>query len=286
VHAGIYRALAAGYYDDAHVDLRVIQPSSTADTLRLIDAGKADFGIADPIDVASQIARGRDAKAVMALVQRPLGGLITLRRSRILSARQLEGKTVGVTGVPSDGAVLDAIVSRAGGDPRRVKRVTIGFNGVAALESGKIAAFTGFWPADGAQVRVDGLPTRIFRLDARGGPRYPGLVVFTTRQRIGRAPALVRAFVEATARGYQDTLDEPQRSLRDLLRANPEIKAPLAGFQLQEYVPLFGRRRSDIGRLDPAGLRALSAFLVRAGLLRSPVAPARLATTEFVPRSR
>ena len=107
VHAGIYRALAAGYYRQGNVDLQVIQPTSTADTLRLIDAGKADFGVADGADVAGQIDLGRDAQAVMALAQRPLGGLITLRKDGLTSPRQLEGKTVGLTGVPSDSAVLD-----------------------------------------------------------------------------------------------------------------------------------------------------------------------------------
>src|SRR5207237_10190368 len=74
VHAGIYRALAAGYYRRSNVDLHVIQPSSTADTLRLIAAGRADFGLADGADVADQVDLGRDAEAVLALVQRPVGG--------------------------------------------------------------------------------------------------------------------------------------------------------------------------------------------------------------------
>src|SRR5256885_14195052 len=73
VHAGIYRALAAGYYRRGNIDLHVIQPTSTADTLRLIDADKADFGVADGADVANQIDLGRDARAAPALVQRPPG---------------------------------------------------------------------------------------------------------------------------------------------------------------------------------------------------------------------
>ena len=78
VHAGIYDAVANGYYADAGIDLEIIEPTSTADTLKLIDAGKADFGLADGIDVAGQIAQGRSAKGILALVQRPLGGLIAL----------------------------------------------------------------------------------------------------------------------------------------------------------------------------------------------------------------
>ena len=78
VHAGIYRALAAGYYRRENIDLRVVEPTSTQETLKLIDAGRAQFGLADGSDVAALIDGGGDAQAVMALVQRPLGGLIAL----------------------------------------------------------------------------------------------------------------------------------------------------------------------------------------------------------------
>ena len=62
VHAGIYQALEQGYYEDEGINLEIVEPTSTADTLKLIDGGKAQFGIADGIDVASQIADGRGAK--------------------------------------------------------------------------------------------------------------------------------------------------------------------------------------------------------------------------------
>ncbi len=119
VHAGIYRALAAGYYRRENIDLQVVQPTSTQETLKLIDAGKAQFGLADGSDVADLIDEGGDAQAVMALVQRPLGGLIALASEHLELAGQLQGRTVGITGVPSDTAVLDTEVRHAGGDPAR-----------------------------------------------------------------------------------------------------------------------------------------------------------------------
>ena len=41
VHSGIYEALQKGYYEDNGINLKIIEPTSTADTLKLIDAGKA-----------------------------------------------------------------------------------------------------------------------------------------------------------------------------------------------------------------------------------------------------
>ena len=286
VHAGIYRALAAGYYRRSNVDLHVIQPSSTADTLRLIDAGRADFGLADGSDVADQIDLGRDAEAVMALVQRPLGGLISLKKQGLRSPRDLEGRTAGLTGVPSDNAVLDTVVRDAGGDPGKVPTVTIGFNGVQDLENGKVAAFTGFWPADGVQVQTDGFPTTTFKLDDFGGPAYPGLVLFSSRRRIAADPPLVRAVVAATVRGYEDTLADPARSLQDLLGANPSLQRRLTQASLQAYLPLFEGDAPSYGLLRPARVNQLSAWLLRYRLIRKAITPSRYGTNAFLPSRR
>jgi NitT/TauT family transport system substrate-binding protein/putative hydroxymethylpyrimidine transport system substrate-binding protein len=283
VHSGVYRALADGRYAKRGVDLRVVQPTSTADTLKLIDAGRADVGLADPIDVAGQVARGRPAVIVGGIVQRPLGGVIVLDRSGIARAAQLEGRTVGITGVPSDEAVLDTVIRHDGGDPAKVRRVTIGFNGVQQLEGGKIDGFTGFWPADMPQVEHDGKPAHAFRLDA-AGPRWPGLVAFTTRKRLREEPALIRSMLAATVQGYRDTLASPAKSLDALIAANRALDRGLAQAQLDQYLPLFAAG-GPVGRVPPAAIGQLTTFMTKEGLAKAPLRPATLATEAYLPPS-
>ncbi len=284
VHAGVYRAVAAGYYRAAGINLKIVQPSSTTDTLKLIDAGRAQFGLADGSDVAGEIAAGGDGKVVMALVQRPLGGLIALAREHLSSPRALEGRTVGITGVPSDTAVLDTVVRAARGKPGRVRVVTIGFNGASALVSGRVAAFTGFWPDDGVGLQVSGHPITVFALDRWGGPAYPGLVAFTTERLIAREPALVGAFVSATVRGYQDTLRDPQTSLNDLLRLNPGLPRNLTAASLKAYLGLFAGGGTGFGRIDGGHVNAMSAWMVANGLIHTPVSAQRYGTNDFLPQ--
>jgi putative hydroxymethylpyrimidine transport system substrate-binding protein len=283
VHAGIYRALAAGYYRRAGIDLTVVPPGSTSTTLELVEAGKAQFGLADGIDVAEQIAMGRGVEAVMAVVQRPLGAPIALASEHLRSAADLVGRTVGITGVPSDRAALDTVVRHAGGDPAKVKLVTIGFNGVADLEAGEIAAFTGYWPDDGVSLQVSGYPITVFRLDQNGGPAYPGLVAFTTRSLVARDGGLVRAFVRATVHGYEDTLRDPGRSLGALLARNPSIEAKLARASLAAYLPVFDAGGVPYGTLVGARIASLSSWLVANRLIARPVAVARFGTNGFLP---
>ena len=82
----------------------------------------------------------------MAIVQRPLGGLIASASEHLRSPADLQGRTVGITGVPSDTAVLDTEVRHAGGDPRKVHVVTIGFDGAQALAAGRIDGVHGVHP--------------------------------------------------------------------------------------------------------------------------------------------
>jgi NitT/TauT family transport system substrate-binding protein/putative hydroxymethylpyrimidine transport system substrate-binding protein len=284
VHAGIYRALAAGYYRAENIDLRVIPPPSTSSPLELIDAGRAAFALADGSDVATQIAHGRDAEAIMAIAQRPLGGLIALAGEHLRSPRELEGRTVGITGVPSDTAVLDTTVRHAGGDPAKVHIVTIGFDGAQDLVAGRIDAFTGFWPDDGVQLQVNGHPVTTFKLDDYGGPAYPGLVAFTTRKLIASDPQLVRAFVAATVKGYEDTLRDPARSLGDLLRLNPGIQRRFANASLEAYLPLFDDRgRVKFGTLQARNVAALSSWMLAHKLIGERIGASRYGTNRFLP---
>ena len=272
VHAGIYRAIAAGYYREEGIDLEVVRPSSTGDTVRLVLAGKAEFGIADGLDLAGQISMGRNARAVMAILQRPAGGLVTLRQAGIGSPADLAGRPVGETGVESDRIVFETMVEAAGGSPADSKLVATGFNGAQALLAGRIEAFTGYIPADATALDLTGNRTRSFAFDRFGGPRYPGLVAFGGESWLEREPELARGFAEATARGYRDAIESPARAVADLADRVDGIDTTFALAVFRAYGPWFGDA-GRFGRIEPGSIRSLSDFMVSTGLAEKPVSP-------------
>jgi ABC-type nitrate/sulfonate/bicarbonate transport system substrate-binding protein len=158
--------------------------------------------------------------------------------------------------------------------------VTIGLGGGQALESGRVAAFTGFIPADGVQVEEDGFPTKSFALDEYGGPSYPGLVAFSTESKISEDPDLMRGFVSATIKGYQDTLADPAAAVDALVNETQGVDKQLATAQLEAYEPLMGES-DTYGQFDQANLEELSSFLVENDLSSEPIAPDRYATNEY-----
>jgi putative hydroxymethylpyrimidine transport system substrate-binding protein len=266
VHAGIYAALHEGYYEEAGVDLEVQQPASSTDAPKLLEAGRAQFAILDIHDLAISREHGFNVVGVMPIVQRPLASVIA--RSSIRRPRDLEGRTVGVTGLPSDDAVLDSVVSADGGDPAKVHRVTIGFNAVAALAAGRVDAATAFWNAEGVTLKRQGVGTRTFRVDRYGAPRYPELVLVTTAAMIHADPNLVGAVAEATRGGYVIAERRPADALDDLEAANPDLDDADQQAELRalDQAGAF----HPPGRFDVPALSAWSQWEAMHGIVKRP----------------
>ena len=191
----------------------------SADNAKLLVSGRADFAVMDISDFGIARERGLDLVPIAAIVQLPLASVIARDPNEIRTPADLAGKTVGVTGVPSDDAVLDTVLRAGGVDPSSVHRVTIGFNAVADLAAGKVDAATAFWNAEGIALERLGIPIRVFRVDDYGAPRYPELVLVTSSDQLSREPALVQALVRATREGEAFVVAHPSAALDDLLGA-------------------------------------------------------------------
>src|SRR3954466_7951167 len=218
VHSGIYAAQANGYFKDEGIDLHIQEPSSTADSAKLLEAGRADFAVMDINDFGIARERGLDLVAIAAIVQRPLASVVARDPNEIRTPPDLAAKTIGVTGVPSDDAVLDTVLRSGGVDPSDVHRVTIGFNAVADLAAGKVDAATAFWNAEGVELRQQGIPIREFRVDQFGAPRYPELVVATSADRLSSEECTTAlAMVRGLEGGYLEMKHSPSSALDALL---------------------------------------------------------------------
>lgn len=267
VHSGIYAGLDRGFYADAGVDLKVRQPGESTDAPKLLAAGRVELAVLDIHDLGIARERGLDLVGVLPLVQRPLAALIARGDGPVRRPRDLEDRTVGVTGLPSDEAVVDSEVGADGGNPAAVERVTIGFNAVSSLAAGRVDAVTAFWNAEGVALRRQGIPIRTFKVDEYGAPPYPELVLTTARQTIEDEPQLVEAVIDATRRGYASVQQDPERGLDALLAGDPALDRAEQRAQLQALLPALRP-----APFDPTVLRAWATWDLKHDLLDRPLA--------------
>jgi putative hydroxymethylpyrimidine transport system substrate-binding protein len=269
VHAGIYSAVARGYDQAEGVHLHVVAPSASTDSVKLLATGRANFAILDIHDLAIARARGEDIVGIMAIVERPLAAVIAA--PSIATPRALGGRTVGVSGLPSDTAVLRSIVSGAGGDPRKVKQVAINFNAVPALLTGRVSAATAFWSDEGVTLQRRRPGFHIFRVEEYGAPSYPELVLCATRASLKTDPNLAHAVVRTLVRGYGVTLNDPEGSLADLQSQVPGLDRSLLTAKLDAISPAFQAPDTHVGELNLAALQAWAPWEARFGIVaRAP----------------
>jgi NitT/TauT family transport system substrate-binding protein/putative hydroxymethylpyrimidine transport system substrate-binding protein len=261
VHAPIYAAVRRGFDRDNAIALRIRQPAEGPDALKLVASGRVALGVLDIGDLALARRRGIDVVAVGELVNRPLAALIA--QPQVRRPRDLEGKTVGVSGLPSDPAFVKAIMAHDGGDIRKVRQVTIGFAAVSSLLTRRVAAVPAFWNAEGVALKQRGRAMREFRIDDYGAPAYPEVVLVTARATLRAHRDRVLGAVRAIARGIDEVRAHPAAAVREIAAAAQTDDTALVGAQLRVVAPLFARGL----RMDPATIRRWADFEVRIGLI-------------------
>jgi putative hydroxymethylpyrimidine transport system substrate-binding protein len=269
-HAPIYAAVRTGADRRHGVRLRIIGPGTgTPDSLKLVNSGRAEVGVLDIHDLGLAAARGADVVGIGALVQKPLAAVIA--RSEVKRPRELAGKTVGVTGLPSDDAVLNAVVTGDHGDFDAVKRLTIGFSAVPEMIQGKVDGVTAFWNAEGVVLHERGVKTSDFRVDRYGAPPYPEVVLFAKRSTVEKRGEQLRGVLAALADGVRSVHEDPDAAIAEIAKVS-RADRPLVAPQMKAVDPLFDPPL----RLDPALLRRWAAWDARFGIL-----PARPDTTRL-----
>src|SRR3954451_22754990 len=240
-HAPIYAAVRTGADRRHGVRLRILGPGTgTPDSLKLVTSGRADAGVLDIHDLGLAAERGADVVGIGALVQKPLAAVIA--QHSIKRPRDLAGKTVGVTGLPSDVAVLNAVVSGDGGDFSAVKQHTIGFSAVPQMVAGKVKAVTAFWNAEGVMLHTRGVLTSDFRVDRYGAPPYPEVVLFAKRSTVAKRRPQLRGLLAALADGVRSVHQDPTGAIVQIAKVSgadrPLVAAPLKAGDPLFYPPM------------------------------------------------
>ncbi|AGP29964.1 ABC transporter substrate-binding protein [Corynebacterium terpenotabidum] len=212
-HLAIYTADQIGAYENHGVDPEFIIPGTTADAAKQVSLGQADLAISYETDTILAAAQGLDVVNVGALIPTALNSLIAKKSSGITSAKDLEGKTVAGSGVPSQEPSMRYIAEQAGIDPESITMPNVQQNLNQALLSDQVDAIFGAYPnIEGVELAEQ---TDIITLSAQelGLPESAELVIIANPTRLAEDAAYadrVRAFLAGTAEGQDAALADTQ----------------------------------------------------------------------------
>ena len=190
-HVGLYYAQDKGYFTDSNLTIDFRTPSNTADPIKLVALNKVDLAITYEPEMFYGQQSGLPAVAVATVVPVPLNSLIMNPSEPITSLSELSGKSVGVTGIPSDDAFFTTMLKTAGLSEGDVTKVNVGFNLVPSVLSGKVDGIIGgYQNVEAIQIEQEsGTKPSVFPADKLGVPSYAELVVAANGDRLQSDPA-------------------------------------------------------------------------------------------------
>jgi len=284
-HAGLYVAKEKGFYRDEGLDVDLYVPSNPEDVLKLVGSGKDTFGISYQSDVLLAAPEGIPIKSVAALVQHPLNSVMTLKSSGITRPRQLEGKKVGYPGIPGHEALLSTMMAKDGSSIDKVELVNVGYDLVQALIGKKVDASLGaYWTHESILAEMEGYPVDVMRVEQWGVPDYYELVLVTNDKVAREQPDVIRAFLRATAKGFEEAARDPQTALDILVKANPETNRKMEEQGIRLLIPLWREGVPVFGWQTRERWQGYADWMLQMKLLSAPINVDTVFTTEFLPR--
>jgi ABC-type nitrate/sulfonate/bicarbonate transport system substrate-binding protein len=249
-HTGIYVALANGYFEEAGLDVQVVQPPEDG-AVTLVASGKAQFGVSFQDSLAPAFAGDSPmpVTAVAAIIQHNTSGIVSRAGEGMDTPRGLEGRKYATWDLDVEKATIRDVMAADGGNFDLVELIpSTVTDEVSALQSGSVDAIWIFYGWAGVACEVADLDIDYFEFaDIDPVFDYYTPVLIGSNAWLEENPDAARAFLAALSKGYTYAAEHPAEAADILMEAAPELKANSAlVYASQEY--LAGEYIADAAR--------------------------------------
>ncbi len=158
-HTGLYAAQALGYYEEAGLDVEIVQPPENGAVL-MCAAGQAQFAVDAQDTMAGALDQDEPLgiTAVAALIQHNTSGILSRAGDGIDSPKGLEGKKYSTWELPVELAMIEHVMTEDGGDFSKVELIPNDITDEpAALAANQTDSVWVFYGWSGINAEVEGV---------------------------------------------------------------------------------------------------------------------------------
>ncbi len=267
-HTGLYVALQQGYYKDAGLNVKIVQPPED-DAIAACSSGQVQFavGYQDLLASAFTSDTPMEVTAVAAILQHNTSCIMSKKGEGMDRPKGLEGKEYLTWQAPIELAMMKNVVEADGGDFSKVTQVpnvpTDEAKDVNENPSHAIWVYYG-WGGINAEVNNIDVDTFFFK-DLNSTFDYYSPVLVANNDLIKNDPDTVKAFLAATQKGYEYAVENPDEAAQMLidgddtgsLKGSEELVKASQKYMADQYI-------SDApkwGYIDPARWNAFYNWL-------------------------
>lgn len=261
--AGFYAAVERGFYKEAGLNVKLVEGGPETNFAKELTDGSCHYAVA----LASMLIHRNEGKPIVALaaiLQHSPEILLVATASGINTPHQMAGRTVAVS--PEDTPSLLAMFKNEGLAPDAVKTIPYEFS-PEKMASGEIAGMGAYSINEPFIMGKKNIPFRLIQPRDYGVDFY-GDCLYTTEREIKQNPARVKAFIDATLKGWQYAMSH-REELIDILknRYNCPISKEALLFEADEMARLMFSELIDIGHMNEGRWRHIGDTYVRLGML-------------------
>lgn len=284
-HGGFYQALASGEYAKRGLKVEIVQGGPGVNVPQLLASNAVELGMGSNGFIVMNLAQeGVPVKAVAAFMQKDPQVLIAHPDTGVDKIADLKGRPI----LLSDASVTAFWVwlkAKYGFTDDQVRKYT--FNPAPFLAD-KRAAQQGYVTSEPYVIEKQaGLKPKVFLLADEGYPGYATMVL-ATDDLIAKNPAAVKAFVEASAKGWTDYLTGDPSAADALIRKdNPEMTQDVldqAREKMRSYGIVSGDQGAPVGAMTDARWKAFYDVAAAQGVYPKSLDYRRAYTLQFVPK--
>lgn len=223
LHVPFYYGKERGFFAAEGIDLTINEGRGSANTVQVVAAGSDTFGMADSSSVILTASKGAEIKSVMSLLNSTGFSVVSLVEAGIKTPKDLEGKRVAVSPGDPLGSLLQAVCKANNVDCGKISMVQVdpAAKVVTVLEK-KADALLGGADDQFFLIKQRGFTPAAMRY-ADWGANIVGMTIVAKNETIQKSPDLVRRFLRASIKSWEEAKKSPGPAVDAALKVKPDL---------------------------------------------------------------
>jgi len=261
--AGYYAAQELGYYRDAGFDVTIDEGKPGQNLIDKVLQGESEFGVGTS-DLLLQRAKQQPVVVLAVIFQHSPIALMYKKGEKIGTIHDIVGKRVALD-FAFEGEI-DGFLRNERIEPNAFTKMTLTDN-VNGLIKGDIDVMSVYSTDEPFYLQEKNIPYGLFS-PREGGIDFYGDNLFTTEAYLKKHPQQVKAFVEASIKGWIYAMDHPDEMI-DLILKKYSQHYPREHllFQYQQMLPLIQPKLVEMGYMHEGRWRHIANTYSDLGML-------------------
>lgn len=288
-HCFYFVAKDKGLYTQEGLDVTIERGRGSGDTVKRVDIGTVDIGLADTGTLVVARSKGAKVKDIAMIYANSPNGIKTRLDTGIKGPKDLEGKSVGVPAGDAQRVLWPALARANGVNMDKVRLINIKPGAKAqSLGAKKVDAVfdwivgeTPYWATGLDKDKLVLIPWSKYGVNPYGN------ALMASEKTIAERPDMLRKFLNATMKAWQWSIQNPDEAMAIIVKYNPEIPPLNAKIRfvndIRNLVDVELNRKNKLGWIDLKRMKATVDNINKYFPVETPVTVEDMYTTEFLP---